>query len=69
MTKSGVTHTDTSSGEGGGQLTENPNPPAPEGGTQPQAEAPTPSYGSMYERQDDKDHGSGKSEKGRTQQG
>ena len=69
MTKSGVTHTNTSNGDGRGQLTESPNRPSPEGGTQPQAETPAPSSGSKYERQDDKDHGSGKSDKGDPQNG
>ncbi|TNC63918.1 hypothetical protein [Rubellimicrobium roseum] len=61
MSKSGVTHTDTSSGKGGGQLTENPATPAPEGGIQPQAQTPAPSSGSMYDKRDHIENESGKS--------
>ena len=45
MTKTGVTHTNTQAGEGGGQLTENPARPSPEGGFQPRAEEPAPRSG------------------------
>ncbi len=45
MSKTGVTHTDTASGKGGGQLTENPAKPDPQGGHQPKAEQPAPLSG------------------------
>ncbi len=40
-----MSRVDTSTGKGGGQLTENPARPSPEGGTQPQAEQPAPRSG------------------------
>ena len=40
-----MSRVDTSKGKGGGQLTENPARPSPEGGTQPQAEQPAPRSG------------------------
>ncbi len=55
-----MSRVDTSTGKGGGQLTENPT------GETPNAEKPAPSSGQHYERQDDKDGGSGKSQKGAT---
>jgi hypothetical protein len=55
MAKTGVTHTNTADGKGGGQLSE-------EKGTKNQK--PAPSSGQMYQQMDDKDHGSGKSKKG-----
>jgi hypothetical protein len=55
MTKTGVTHTNTAKGEGGGQLSENP-------GTK--GKTPAPNSGTKYEPQDDKDSGSGKTRKG-----
>ena len=61
MTKSGVTHTNTATGDGGGQLTENP------AGENPKTERPAPTSGQKYEPQDDKDGGSGKSQKGASQ--
>ena len=45
MTKSGVTHTNTAAGEGGGQLTENPAKPSPEGGSTPRTDKPAPRSG------------------------
>lgn len=40
MSKTGVTHTDTATGKGGGRLTERPAVPAPEGGIRPNPETP-----------------------------
>jgi hypothetical protein len=40
-----MSRVDTSTGKGGGQLTENPAKPAPDGGHQPQAEQPAPRSG------------------------
>lgn len=40
MTKTGVTHTSTAEGEGGGRLTENPAPPAKDGGIRPKDDQP-----------------------------
>ncbi|EYD74523.1 hypothetical protein Rumeso_03819 [Rubellimicrobium mesophilum DSM 19309] len=65
MTRSGVTHTDTASGKGHGQLTENPGAPS----AKPGAKAPAPSSGQMHAQQDNRDHGSGKSQKGATPRG
>ena len=45
MSKTGVTHTDTASGKGGGQLTENPAKPDGQGGHQPQVQQPAPRSG------------------------
>ncbi|MBP1806523.1 hypothetical protein [Rubellimicrobium aerolatum] len=61
-----MSRVDTASGLGGGQLTENPAKPSPEGGSQPPTNEPLPSSGSLHEPQDDTIHESGKSEKGRT---
>lgn len=67
-----MSRVDTSSGLGGGQLTENPNPPSPEGGTQPQAETPAPNSGTLHEKRDHVENDSGKAGpdgKGAGQQG
>jgi hypothetical protein len=40
-----MSRVDTSTGKGGGQLTENPAKPSPEGGQQPQAQEPAPRSG------------------------
>ena len=48
MTRTGVTHTDTASGKGHGQLTENPGKPAAKAGAKPRAEAPAPGSGQMH---------------------
>ena len=45
MSRTGVTHTDTADGKGGGQLTENPAKPSPEGGSTPRDEKPAPFSG------------------------
>lgn len=55
MTKTGVTHVNTAKGEGGGRLSETDNL---------KGKTPAPGSGQHYEREDDKDHGSGKSQKG-----
>jgi hypothetical protein len=47
MTRSGVSHTDTASGKGHGQLTENPGKPTPKPGAKPRADAPVPASGQM----------------------
>jgi hypothetical protein len=48
MTRTGVTHTDTASGKGGGQLTGNPGAPSPQVGTRPRTQALAPSSGQMH---------------------
>ena len=53
MSRTGVTHTDTASGKGGGQLTENPAPPSPEGGSRPKDEQPAPFSGEMHDKASD----------------
>ena len=45
MSRTGVTHTDTAGGKGGGQLTENPAKPSPEGGSTPRTDKPAPRSG------------------------
>lgn len=55
MSKTGVTHTDTASGKGGGRLTEKPAAPAPGGGVRPNTGAPATFTG---ERQAGEEQGS-----------
>jgi hypothetical protein len=69
MTRTGVTHTDTASGKGHGQLTENPGKPAPKAGAKPRTDAPAPGSGQMHAQAERRDQGAAKPAKGAAPRG